>query len=142
MAVGQASVTWGTARGGRRRGTAGYRARRATAPGVPTQRLAGAILDVFPTEPLPADHPLWQLDDVVITPHVAGPSTADELAPVFNDNLAGWLRGRPLQDVGDRSRGYEPPGLALAELITDGAAALVDLRPFDPARRPAARHRR
>jgi glyoxylate/hydroxypyruvate reductase A len=71
-----------------------------------TQRIAGAILDVFPTEPLPADHPLWQLDNVVITPHVAGPSTADEIAPVFNDNLARWLRGRPLQHVVDRKRGY------------------------------------
>jgi len=70
------------------------------------QRLAGAILDVFPTEPLPADHPLWGLDNVVITPHVAGPSTADEIAPVFNDNLARWLRGRPLQHVVDRTRGY------------------------------------
>ena len=58
-----------------------------------TQRLAGAILDVFPTEPLPADHALWLLDNVVITPHVAGPSTADEIAPVFNDNLA--LAARP-----------------------------------------------
>ena len=71
-----------------------------------TQRIAGAILDVFPTEPLPADHPLWGLDNVVITPHVAGPSTAEEIAPVFNDNLARWLRGRPLQHVVDRSRGY------------------------------------
>jgi glyoxylate/hydroxypyruvate reductase A len=71
-----------------------------------TRRIAGAILDVFPTEPLPADHPLWGLDNVVITPHVAGPSMAEELAPVFNDNLARWLRGRPLQHVVDRTRGY------------------------------------
>jgi phosphoglycerate dehydrogenase-like enzyme len=73
---------------------------------IQTQRIAGAILDVFPTEPLPADHPLWRLDNVVITPHVAGPSTVDEIAPVFNDNLARWLRGRPLQHVVDRKRGY------------------------------------
>ena len=66
----------------------------------------GAILDVFPTEPLPAEHPLWDLDNVVITPHIAGPSTAEEIAPVFNDNLARWLRGRPLQHVVDRTRGY------------------------------------
>jgi glyoxylate/hydroxypyruvate reductase A len=71
-----------------------------------SRQIAGAVLDVFPTEPLPADHPLWGLDNVVITPHVAGPSTADEIAPVFNDNLARWLRGRPLQHVVDRSRGY------------------------------------
>ena len=71
-----------------------------------TRRIAGAILDVFPTEPLPPEHPLWELDNVVITPHVAGPSTAEEIAPVFNDNLARWLRGRPLQHVVDRTRGY------------------------------------
>jgi phosphoglycerate dehydrogenase-like enzyme len=71
-----------------------------------SQRIAGAILDVFPAEPLPADHPLWRLDNVVITPHVAGPSTADEIAPVFNDNLARYVRGRPLQHVVDRARGY------------------------------------
>lgn len=70
------------------------------------RRIAGAILDVFATEPLPADHPLWALDNVVITPHVAGPSTAEEIAPIFNDNLARWLRGRPLQHVVDRARGY------------------------------------
>ena len=46
------------------------------------------------------------LGNVVITPHVAGPSTAEEIAPVFNDNLARWLRGRPLQHVVDRTRGY------------------------------------
>jgi phosphoglycerate dehydrogenase-like enzyme len=71
-----------------------------------TRRIAGAILDVFPTEPLPADHVLWRLDNVVITPHVAGPSTAEEIAPVFNDNLARYVRGRPLQHVVDRARGY------------------------------------
>jgi glyoxylate/hydroxypyruvate reductase A len=71
-----------------------------------TQRIAGAVLDVFPTEPLPAGHPLWRLDNVVITPHVAGPSTSDEIAPVFNDNLARYVRGRPLQHVVDRARGY------------------------------------
>jgi glyoxylate/hydroxypyruvate reductase A len=71
-----------------------------------TQRIAGAILDVFPTEPLPADHPLWGLDNAVITPHIAGPSTTEEIAPVFNDNLARYVRGRPLQHVVDRARGY------------------------------------
>jgi glyoxylate/hydroxypyruvate reductase A len=70
------------------------------------RRIAGAVLDVFAAEPLPPDHPLWDLDNVVVTPHVAGPSTAGEIAPIFNDNLARWLRGRPLQHVVDRARGY------------------------------------
>jgi phosphoglycerate dehydrogenase-like enzyme len=70
------------------------------------RRIAGAILDVFATEPLPPHHPLWRTDNVVITPHIAGPSTPEEIAPVFNDNLARYLTGRPLRHVVDRARGY------------------------------------
>lgn len=70
------------------------------------RRIAGAVLDVFTHEPLPAGHPLWSLDNVVLTPHVSGPSTPAEMAPVFNDNLARWLAGRPLRHVVDRRRGY------------------------------------
>jgi glyoxylate/hydroxypyruvate reductase A len=70
------------------------------------RRIAGAILDVFPTEPLPADHPLWDFDNVVVTPHIAGPSTAEEIAPIFNDNLARWLSGQQLHHVVDRKQGY------------------------------------
>ena len=69
-------------------------------------RLGGAVLDVFATEPLPADHPLWGIDNAVITPHISGPSTPAELAPIFADNLARWLAGRPLRHVVDRTRGY------------------------------------
>ncbi len=68
--------------------------------------IAGAVLDVFATEPLPTDHPLWGLDNVVVTPHISGPSTPDEIAPVFADNLARFLAGRPLRHVVDRRRGY------------------------------------
>lgn len=69
-------------------------------------RIGGAILDVFATEPLPADHPLWRFDNVVITPHISGPSTPEELTPVFNRNLARYLAGQPLLHVVDRKRGY------------------------------------
>jgi glyoxylate/hydroxypyruvate reductase A len=68
--------------------------------------IAGAVLDVFATEPLPADHPLWGLDNVIVTPHIAGPSTPEEIAPVFADNLARFLAGRRLRHVVDRRRGY------------------------------------
>jgi glyoxylate/hydroxypyruvate reductase A len=68
--------------------------------------IAGAVLDVFPTEPLPRDHPLWGLDRAVITPHISGPNMPEEIAPVFNDNLARYLAGRPLRHVVDRRRGY------------------------------------
>lgn len=70
------------------------------------RRIAGAILDVFAAEPLPPHHPLWRMDNVVITPHISGPSTPEEIAPVFNDNLARYLAGKPLRHVVDRTRGY------------------------------------
>jgi glyoxylate/hydroxypyruvate reductase len=70
------------------------------------RRIAGAVLDVFDREPLPPSHPLWKMDNVVVTPHISGPSTADALTPVFNDNLARYLAGRPLRHVVDRHRGY------------------------------------
>jgi len=70
------------------------------------RRIAGAVLDVFEHEPLPADHPLWSLDNVVVTPHISGPSTPEQITPIFNDNLARWLGGRRLRHVVDRRRGY------------------------------------
>ena len=73
---------------------------------VRRRAIAGAVLDVFVHEPLPAEHPLWELDNVVITPHISGPSTPGELAPVFDDNVARFLAGRPLRHVVDRRRGY------------------------------------
>ena len=70
------------------------------------RRIGGAVLDVFATEPLPPEHPLWALDNAVLTPHISGPSTPAQITPVFNDNLARWLAGRPLRHVVDRARGY------------------------------------
>jgi phosphoglycerate dehydrogenase-like enzyme len=70
------------------------------------RRLGGAVLDVFDEEPLPQGHPLWEFDNVVITPHISGPSTPGEIAPVFNDNLRRYLSRRTLRYVVDRSAGY------------------------------------
>jgi len=70
------------------------------------KRIAGAVLDVFDREPLPPSHPLWRMDNVVVTPHISGPSTPDAIAPVFNDNLARYLAGRTLRHVVDRRQGY------------------------------------
>ena len=69
-------------------------------------RIGGAILDVFEREPLPPEHPLWSLHNAVITPHISGPSTPDEIAAIFNDNLRRYLSGRPLRHVVSRRRGY------------------------------------
>jgi len=70
------------------------------------RRITGAILDVFATEPLPPSHPFWRLPNLVLTPHISGPSTPEEIAPVFDDNLARYLAGKPLRHVVDRKRGY------------------------------------
>lgn len=72
------------------------------------KRIAGAIVDVFDAEPLPADSPLWALDNVVITPHVSD-SIADWERPMttlFCDNLDRWIAGRPLGNVVDPRLGY------------------------------------
>lgn len=69
-------------------------------------RIAGAVLDVFDDEPLPPEHPLWALDTVAITPHIAGPSIPAAIAPIFNDNLRRYAAGRPLRHRVDRTRGY------------------------------------
>jgi len=70
------------------------------------KRIGGAVLDVFNREPLLLDHPLWGMDNVVITPHISGPSTPAEISPIFNENLRRYLTGRPLKHVVDRTRGY------------------------------------
>jgi phosphoglycerate dehydrogenase-like enzyme len=63
-----------------------------------TQRLAGAFLDVFAQEPLPQDSPLWDLDNVIATPHSAGFSSGNEerVSAMFLDNLARLKRREPL----------------------------------------------
>ncbi|HEY7203273.1 MAG TPA: D-2-hydroxyacid dehydrogenase [Methylomirabilota bacterium] len=69
-------------------------------------RLGGAVLDVFDREPLPPEHPFWEMDNVVVTPHISGPSTPREIGPIFADNLRRYVAGRPLRHQVDRARGY------------------------------------
>lgn len=73
-----------------------------------THRIRGAALDVFNTEPLPPEHPFWQMPDVLLSPH-----TADRvdgfMLPAFEcffDNLDRFIRGRPLRQVVDKNSGY------------------------------------
>jgi phosphoglycerate dehydrogenase-like enzyme len=70
--------------------------------------LAGAALDVFDAEPLPAESPFWELPNVVITPHVSGymPQYFDRMLALFEDNLERFLAGRPLRNVVDKRLGY------------------------------------
>jgi len=70
--------------------------------------IAGAGLDVFASEPLPADSPLWSLDNVLISPHVSGftPHYDDRVVDLFCANLARYLAGQPLVNLVDRQAGY------------------------------------
>jgi phosphoglycerate dehydrogenase-like enzyme len=71
-------------------------------------RLAGAGLDVFEEEPLPKESPLWDLENVILTPHVAGvtPRYYERAATLFADNLERFLAGHPLENRFDGGRGY------------------------------------
>jgi glyoxylate/hydroxypyruvate reductase A len=69
-------------------------------------RIAGAALDVFVAEPLPTTSPLWEIEQIMITPHVSGPIVPEDVVGCFLDNLGNYMRGEPLQRQVDRSRGY------------------------------------
>ena len=68
--------------------------------------IAAATLDVTRIEPLPPDHPFWRHPGILITPHVAGLSSAESAAPLVAENVRRALRGDPLLHQVDRSRGY------------------------------------
>ncbi|MDR5684236.1 MAG: D-2-hydroxyacid dehydrogenase [Armatimonadota bacterium] len=72
------------------------------------RRIRGAALDCFEVEPLPATSPLWEADNVLISPHVSGssPRYMDRAIPLFCENLRRYLAGEPLLNVVDRARGY------------------------------------
>jgi phosphoglycerate dehydrogenase-like enzyme len=70
--------------------------------------IAGAVLDVFRQEPLPAQHPFWATDGIIVLPHIGGghPQRDKAVARLFVDNLDRFLDGRPLREVVDRAAGY------------------------------------
>ena len=80
----------------------------ALASALKDRKIAGAALDVFPEEPLPAESPLWKLPNVLITPHISGiTSQYDERAvEMFSANLTRYLSGQPLYNRIDPDRGY------------------------------------
>jgi len=73
-----------------------------------TKRIAGAALDVFVEEPLPAESPLWSLDNLLITPHTAAVTERlwDRHSELIVENLRRLLAGQPLLNVVDKSKGY------------------------------------
>ncbi|MGW1585992.1 D-2-hydroxyacid dehydrogenase [Streptomyces sp. NPDC002386] len=72
--------------------------------------IAGAALDVFTAEPLPADSPLWGLPGLVVSPHMSGDTVGwrDELGSQFVELYERWAAGRSLLNVVDKKRGYVP----------------------------------
>jgi phosphoglycerate dehydrogenase-like enzyme len=70
--------------------------------------LAGAGVDVTDPEPLPKGHPLWSLENVIITPHIAGRSDKDRARMVgtIQENILRFVEGKPLLNVVDKRKGY------------------------------------
>lgn len=70
--------------------------------------IAGAGLDVFAQEPLPASSPLWKMDNIILSPHIAGltPHYNERAADVFGRNLRRYLDGRPLLNQVDLEKGF------------------------------------
>ena len=75
-----------------------------------SRRIAGAALDVFADEPLPADHPFWDLPGVIVSPHMSGDFVGWPVAVsgLFVENFRRWRTGEPLLNVVDKERGYVP----------------------------------
>ena len=70
--------------------------------------IGGAGLDVTPQEPLPEDHPLWRMHNVIVSPHTAGgsPNREDRLVDLFCENLRRIMDGTPMLSVIDKQKGY------------------------------------
>ena len=70
--------------------------------------ISSAGLDVFDTEPLSKDSELWSMQNVIITPHVAGstPHYSRRVCDVFLENLKLFIEGRPMMNAIDRKTGY------------------------------------
>lgn len=69
-------------------------------------QVAHAVLDVFRTEPLPADHPFWSHPGITVTPHIAAETRAATAAPVAAENIRRAMSGQPVLHLVDRVKGY------------------------------------
>lgn len=75
---------------------------------VKAKEIAGAVLDVFRTEPLPSEHAFWQTPGITVLPHIGGghPDRDKWVATLFTENVRRHLAGQPLKELVDRARGY------------------------------------
>ena len=80
----------------------------ALAVALAEKRIGGAALDVFDTEPLPADSPLWSLDNAIITPHISNssPGLRQRSLALVTENVRRFKAGEPLLNLVDRAIGY------------------------------------
>ncbi|QDG66895.1 D-2-hydroxyacid dehydrogenase [Pseudarthrobacter sp. NIBRBAC000502772] len=80
----------------------------ALAEALASGSIAGAALDVVHPEPLPEGHALWNMENVIITPHMSGDTVdyLDDLGKLFVDNLRLFIEGQPFQNVVDKSLGF------------------------------------
>ena len=74
--------------------------------------IAGAGLDVFPQEPPPTEHPIFDCPNVVMTPHTSGwsPDRQTRLIEFFAENVRRYSSGLPLMNVVDKKRAIDRPG--------------------------------
>jgi len=75
---------------------------------IKEKKIAGAALDVFVDEPLPAESPFWKLPNVIVTPHISGisPEYDERAMELFSENLRRYIAGKPLINLFHPSRGY------------------------------------
>lgn len=76
-------------------------------------QISGAALDVFPTEPLPSESPLWDMENVLVSAHLSGDALGwlERLSDLFVDNADRYRRGEPLLNVVDKDLGYVPSSI-------------------------------
>lgn len=75
---------------------------------VKAHKIAGAVLDVFSEEPLPEDHPFWQMENIIITPHMSGrsPQYMQRAMDIFQTNLTSFPEKERMVNVIDLDRKY------------------------------------
>lgn len=77
---------------------------------VKEKKILGAVLDVCDIEPIPADHPIWKEENIIITPHISGtfqlPKTKDIFVDILCENLEAFKNNEPLRNIVDVKEGY------------------------------------